>query len=71
MVAQWGVGSIAGCKWVAGGLRAQPLALPVFEICDGVGLGLPEIVFQCVLLGRLVEKMGRGLAQRQSDGLKK
>ncbi len=69
MGAQQGAGSIAGGKWVAGRLRAQPLALPVLQVSDRMGLGLAQIAFQRVLLGRLVEEMGCALAQGLGDGL--
>ena len=49
--------SIAARKRVACGLRTQPLALFVLKVGDGVRLGLPQVVFQCVVLGRLSEKL--------------
>lgn len=58
---------MAGCKRIAGGLSAQPLAFFVLKVGNRVGLGLTQVIFQRVLLGRWGKKLVGDSAQRLND----
>ena len=61
-------GLMAGCKGVAAGLSAQPLAFFVLKVGNGVRLGLTQVIFQRVLLRRGGKKLVCDSAQRLKDG---